>query len=215
VVAVTLLYSIGLFFHAGHVTDWLSSGDTRSTGSEGKLEDVLKARAHWIDFSFTPLAIFIGKVAARVCLLRWIATRHDEETYAPGFLLGGVVQYVAFKQGADVHIFWPHYFGCIAEPEGRPRRYEPASQFLTVHGLWRQFCAHQFLAYALEELLAAVLDALVHHQEGLTEDDLLDTLVGNDFLNDLSQVFACKCSRPHALHFLPAACSNLEYSLER
>jgi hypothetical protein len=92
IVAVTLLFSIGLFFHADHVTDWLTSGDMRSTGSEGKLEDILKARAHWIDFSFTPLAIFIGKIAARVCFLRWIATRRDEETYALGFLLGGVIQ---------------------------------------------------------------------------------------------------------------------------
>lgn len=110
VVAVTLLFSIGLFYRADHVADWLASGDMRSSGAEAKLDDVLKARAHWIDFSFTPLAIFIGKLAAPVCLLRWLVTRRDEETYAPAFLVAAVIQYVAFKQGADVHIFWPHYF---------------------------------------------------------------------------------------------------------
>lgn len=96
-------------------------------------------------------------------------------------------------------VFWPHYFGCIAEPDGQARPYNPAPQFLAVHALWRQFCAHQFLAYALEELLAAVLDILVHHPEGLTENDLLDTLISDCFLDDLSQFFARKCSRPDAL----------------
>ncbi len=110
VVACTLVFTIGLFLHAGHVADWLSSGDMRSSGSQTKLADVLKARAHWIDFSFTPLAIFLGKIAAPIGLVRWIAIRRDEETYAPGLLFGAVIQYVAFKQGADIHIFWPHYF---------------------------------------------------------------------------------------------------------
>ncbi len=110
VACATLLFSIGLFFKANHVSDWLSAGDTRSAGHEGRLEDVLEARAHWIDFSFTPIAIFVGKLAAPVCVLRWIATRRDEETYSLGFLFAGVIQYVVFKEGADVHIFWPHYF---------------------------------------------------------------------------------------------------------
>jgi hypothetical protein len=110
VVAGTLLFSIGLFAHADQLADWLASSETRRAGSDTKLAEVLKARAHWIDFSFTPLAILIGKAAAPVCLLRWIVTRRDEETYAPGLLFGAVIQYVAFKQGADVHIFWPHYF---------------------------------------------------------------------------------------------------------
>jgi hypothetical protein len=96
-------------------------------------------------------------------------------------------------------VFWPHYYGCIAESEGRPRRYNPAPPFLAVHQFWRQFCAHQFLAYALEELLAAVLDVLVHHPQGLTENDLLDVLVGNDFLNDLSEVFAGRFAPPPPL----------------
>jgi hypothetical protein len=96
-------------------------------------------------------------------------------------------------------LFWPHYYGYIAEPNGRPRRYEPAPEYAEVHGFWRQFCAHQFLAFALEELLAAVLDVLVPYPQGLTESDLLDSLVSSAFLDDLSQTFKCKCSRPDAL----------------
>jgi hypothetical protein len=71
---------------------------------------VLESRKYWIDFSFTPLAILLGKIAAPICLLRLLLTRRDEETYAPSLLFGAVVQYLAFKEGADVHIFWPHYF---------------------------------------------------------------------------------------------------------
>ena len=45
-----------------------------------------------------------------VCLLRLVILRQDEEAYAPSLLFGAVLQYVVFKEGADVHIFWPHYF---------------------------------------------------------------------------------------------------------
>jgi hypothetical protein len=96
-------------------------------------------------------------------------------------------------------VFWPHYYGCIAEPDGRPRRYESPPAFATVHGFWRQFCAHQFFAFALEELLAAVLDALVPYPDGLTEADLLDALVNEDFLDDITQTLGRKCPRPRAL----------------
>jgi 4-amino-4-deoxy-L-arabinose transferase-like glycosyltransferase len=109
-IVVTLAGTIALFYKADHLADWLSAADARGAGSDFKLSLVLQTRAHWIDFSFTPLAVTLGKVAAPVCVLRWILKRHDEETYAPGLLVGAIVQYVKFKQGADVHIFWPHYF---------------------------------------------------------------------------------------------------------
>jgi hypothetical protein len=96
-------------------------------------------------------------------------------------------------------VFWPHYYGCIAQLDGRPRRYEPPLAFAQVHGFWRQFCAHQFLAFALEELLAAVLDALVPYPDGLTETDLLDALVNDDFLDDITQTLGRKCRRPEVL----------------
>jgi hypothetical protein len=110
VMVASLACTIGLFYKADHITDWISAADSRGAGSDAKLALVLQARAHWLDFSFTPLAITLGKIAAPVCVLRWIVTRLDEETYAMGLLLGAVIQYVKFKQGADVHIFWPHYF---------------------------------------------------------------------------------------------------------
>jgi hypothetical protein len=109
-VALSLFGWIALFQHADCLKDWLSSGSLRSSGNEAPLRDVLHARKAWLYFSFTPLAIRIGEYAAPVCLLRLLVTRRDEETYSLSILLGAVVQYVKFKEGADVHIFWSHYF---------------------------------------------------------------------------------------------------------
>jgi hypothetical protein len=99
-----------LFYDAGELVDWIGAAQNRG-GAEGtKLQAVLDARKNWIVFSFTPLAVTLGKVAAPVCLLRCLVTRRDEETYSLSLLFGAAAQYIGFKQGADVHIFWSHYF---------------------------------------------------------------------------------------------------------
>jgi 4-amino-4-deoxy-L-arabinose transferase-like glycosyltransferase len=113
-VIVSLAWWIGLFHHVGQISEWLNAGSSRGGGDatdlRASLRTTLDARKAWIEFSFTPLAIAIGKVAAPVCLLRLLVTRFDEETYSLGLLFGATLQYVVFKEGADVHIFWPHYF---------------------------------------------------------------------------------------------------------
>ena len=47
---------------------------------------------------------------APICLLRLLWTRRDEEIYSLSLLFGATVQYVVFKRGADIHIFWSIYF---------------------------------------------------------------------------------------------------------
>jgi hypothetical protein len=110
----SLAWWVALFHHVGMINEWLNAGASRggadTTNFRAGLKAALEARKSWIEFSFTPLAIWIGKLAAPVCLLRLLIKRTDEETYSLGMLVGAVVQYVAFKEGADVHIFWPHYF---------------------------------------------------------------------------------------------------------
>jgi uncharacterized protein YqgC (DUF456 family) len=110
IMVLELVFWVGLFQHADQISQWLGAAQYRGGGKVGTLAEALHARRGWIEFSFTPLAIALGKIAAPVCLLRLLVFRRDEETYAPGLLFGAVVQYVAFKKGADVHIFWPHYF---------------------------------------------------------------------------------------------------------
>lgn len=96
-------------------------------------------------------------------------------------------------------IFWPHYFSGIEDGDHGFQPYEPAPAFAEAHAFWRQFCAHQFLVYALEEFLAGVLDALSMHPEGLTPSTLVNELVGTDFVKDLEKVLKTKCATPTAL----------------
>jgi hypothetical protein len=109
IAVTTFVVWLGLFYRADRIADWLASGNLR--GSDGTpLKAALAARANWIDFSFTPLAIWLGKVAVPVVFARVLIFRQDEEIYSLSILFGAVAQYVAFKRGADVHVFWPHYF---------------------------------------------------------------------------------------------------------
>jgi 4-amino-4-deoxy-L-arabinose transferase-like glycosyltransferase len=105
----TFLLWVVLFMAADKVGDWLASAETRRDDGT-PLELVLQSRKNWIDFSFTPLAVWLGKAALPICLLRLLLFRQDEEVYSLSILFGSVVQYLAFKRGADIHIFWPHYF---------------------------------------------------------------------------------------------------------
>ena len=103
---------VALFVHAGKLSDWLGSGTFRSQGGGiSNLSEALASRKFWIESSFIPHTIFLGKVAAVVGIVRLIRYRRDAEVYPLAILFGATVQYVAFKQGADIHIFWPHYFG--------------------------------------------------------------------------------------------------------
>jgi hypothetical protein len=99
-----------LFYAAGQLGDWIMAGAGRGGGDATKVKEVLDSRKNWLAFSFTPLAMLLGKIAAPVCLVRLLVTRRDEETYSLSLLLGASAQYIGFKQGADVHIFWPHDF---------------------------------------------------------------------------------------------------------
>jgi hypothetical protein len=110
IVAGTLVLWLGLFYAADQIGGWLIQGSARGGGQFATISEVLEARKNWIDFSFTPLAIFLGKLAVPVVVLRLLVFRRDEETYASCFLFGAVIQYVAFRNGADIHVFWPHYF---------------------------------------------------------------------------------------------------------
>jgi hypothetical protein len=105
----TLVLWVALFYRADKIGDWLGSGEMRG-GDGSPLKVALEARKTWIDFSFTPLAIALGKLAVPVLLVRFLLFRRDAELYALCALAGAVVEYVGFKRGADVHIFWPHPF---------------------------------------------------------------------------------------------------------
>ncbi|HVJ14346.1 MAG TPA: glycosyltransferase family 39 protein [Polyangiaceae bacterium] len=94
----------------GQLEQFLRQGEFRTKGSHLPLADVLESRRLWLETMFTPVAIFLGKVGAVVLALRSVLVRRDGE-WLPLCVLGmAVFQYVVFKNGADIHIFWPHYF---------------------------------------------------------------------------------------------------------
>ena len=93
-------------------------------------------------------------------------------------------------------VYWPRYFGILFHAGSRVIRYRHPGPFDSVHGMWRQFCLHQYLTLALEEMLAAVLDTLTPHQEGLSLDELVDAILSGGFEAGLGERVGTTCSRP-------------------
>ncbi len=115
VLASTVCVLSGLFYmvvfnRLGKLPDLLSSATGRAAGAHVPLSKVLAARQHWIELCFTPLAIALGKLAFPVLLARLAVRRRAVDLLPLGLLVMATVQYVVFKQGADVHVYWPHYF---------------------------------------------------------------------------------------------------------
>ncbi len=98
------------FSKLGQLNELFSQGNLRSTGANLPLYVVLAARKFWIEVSFTGLAIGLGKLALPVLALRVLWRKTELEALPLAVFAMAAVQYVVFKQGADIHIFWPHYF---------------------------------------------------------------------------------------------------------
>ena len=108
--AVAVAAQLYAFAQLGQLDEFFAQGGRRSTGVNVPLALVLSARKFWIEVSFTGLAIALGKVALPVLTLRVVLRRSELEALPLGVFAMALFQYVVFKQGADVHIFWPHYF---------------------------------------------------------------------------------------------------------
>jgi 4-amino-4-deoxy-L-arabinose transferase-like glycosyltransferase len=109
VCGIGLAYVI-TFARIGQLEELLAQGKARSVQPDRSIADTLAARGYWLALMFTPLAIAIGKLAVPVLGLRALWKR-DEREAIPLALLGmASFQYFVFSQGADVHVFWPHYF---------------------------------------------------------------------------------------------------------
>jgi len=110
-IATTLVVAWVWYFHQiGALEDLLKSDVKRSSGFDNPLMAVLRARRYWIDASFTPLAVFLGKVALPIFVIRVLFLRRTNEVLVLAIWLMAFVTYVKFKNGADVHIYWPFAF---------------------------------------------------------------------------------------------------------
>lgn len=110
---LTAALYVAVFHKAGKLGDLLESYGMRSAGNQAPLAQVLLGRRYWIELMFTPVGLGLGAAGALGCLARLTARRREHDALPLAFLLMATVQYVVFRQGADIHIFWPHYFAAF------------------------------------------------------------------------------------------------------
>jgi hypothetical protein len=107
IVVVTVFAYLAYIKNAGLLEDFFNQEAKREKGNDQPLWQVLEARRYWIEVSFTPVAIAVGKLAAPIFVIRVLLLRRTLEIFPLALLLMATVEYVHFKNGADVHTFWP------------------------------------------------------------------------------------------------------------
>jgi hypothetical protein len=112
--AGSLVLYIALFTKWGHIGDLLGAYESRSTGADQTMKEVFGQRRHmWFAWMVTPLGA--GIVAGALPLSVFRLRRGPGEMIPLAWTFMATFQYMLFKQGADIHIFWPHYYGvCVA-----------------------------------------------------------------------------------------------------
>lgn len=105
--AATLLWYVISFHQVGLLQDWLGSAQLRARGAEQPLMSVLAHRRYWIEVMFTKPGILVGLFGAVTFAVRFALRRSFSDVYPLLLLLTACVHYVYFKNGADVHVYWP------------------------------------------------------------------------------------------------------------
>jgi hypothetical protein len=107
VVAVTLAGYVASFHRAGLLGDWFNSAELRARGNEGDWREILLQRRYWIELMFTKPGIVLGLLGAVMMVGRLLSLRRFSDVYPLLLLTVATVHYVYFKNGSDVHIYWP------------------------------------------------------------------------------------------------------------
>jgi hypothetical protein len=88
----------------------MASYSIRTSGSEAKWSEVFSQRRKmWLSWMLTPIGMGTVAAALPISLVRLM--RRPAEIIPIAWVLAATFQYLIFKEGADVHIFWPHLFG--------------------------------------------------------------------------------------------------------
>ena len=161
VVGVVAVFYLATFGRLQLLDELLFMGKARSVGAVQPLAAVLASRRHWIEFSFTPVGIALGKLALPVLLVRVLWLRRDLEVLPIAVLVMAAFHYVVFKQAADLHVFWSQYFslylaygvGALAA-SGRE-----AFALLPSASRWRTWGRHAVFVAGLVPLVVMAPDA--------------------------------------------------------
>ena len=133
---LTLALYVALFKSAGKLDDLSGAYNMRSAGG-APIARAIEGTGFWRDSAASSTRAATGssspsrpsrsRSARRrpsVVALRLLVLRREHEVLPLAVLLMAAVQYVVFKQGADIHVFWPQYFGAyFALAMGAARRH--------------------------------------------------------------------------------------------
>lgn len=112
-VTTVLLYLV-LFAKAGKLGDLLGSYELRSAGSEAPMKAIFgPRRMMWLLWMLPWPTLVAIAIAAPIGVWRLVRGR-PEEIIPLAWLAAASFQYFVFRQGADVHVFWPQYYGPTA-----------------------------------------------------------------------------------------------------
>lgn len=110
-----------------------------------------------------------------------------------GLVLHTVSEYgkAGFKPtSVDYYLVYPpYYYGVLWRDDEPPMPYQPPAALATCYGFWQQFCAHEYLTQALENLLYCTLEVLNLQPSGMPLDDVCSNLTGQKFGATLVELF--------------------------
>ncbi len=110
-----------------------------------------------------------------------------------GLVLHSVSEYgkAGFKpKSLDYYLVYPpYYYGVLWRDDEPPMPYQPPAVLATCYGFWQQFCAHEYLTQALENLLYCTLEVLNLQPSGMALDDVCSSLTGQNFGATLVELF--------------------------
>lgn len=110
---LTLLMYLALFAKAGRLADLAQSAELRSHGAGAPLGQVFgPRRVMWVLWML-PAPALLG-VAASAALSPLRVARGFAELIPVWWWIAAATQYFGFRQGADVHVYWPHLFSVCA-----------------------------------------------------------------------------------------------------
>jgi hypothetical protein len=104
-------------------------------------------------------------------------------------------------------VYAPYYYGVLSPSPSNRSSYRVPPGLDVCLSLWRQFCVHQFLTQALEELLYSVLEVISSAASPPTGEDVIESLqIGLSSL--LREVADTSCRTPREL-FLACGISQI------
>jgi hypothetical protein len=107
----TVLFYAVLFAKFGKIADLFGSYELRSAGASQPVSAVFSPRRWmWIQWTLPVMTLWAMAVAVPLALARTIVVG-AAEIFLPVWFASACLYYFLFKQGADVHIFWPQMFG--------------------------------------------------------------------------------------------------------